>query len=99
MSTIKGYILLIRAHFENVLCYEINIFEYLYDLGISMGSNDIYNQYLLGCTKKTLLSPNFIKLGHYVWLGINKRHAKYLRKISIPYARARVFCILHVNAC
>ena len=46
MSTIKGYIVLIRAHFENVLCYEINIFEYLYDQGISMGSNDIYNQYL-----------------------------------------------------
>ena len=53
---------------------------------------------VLGCTKKTLLSPNFIKLGHYVWLGINKRHAKYLRKISIPNARACVFCILHVNA-
>ena len=46
MATIKGYILLIRAHFENVLCYEINIFEYLYDMGISKGSNNIYNQYL-----------------------------------------------------
>ena len=53
----------------------------------------------VGCTKNTFLSSNFLKPGHYVWLGINKGHAKYLRKMSIPYARARAFCILHVNAC
>ena len=70
MSTIKDYILLIRANFKNVLCYAINIFEYFYDLGISMGSNDIYfgsiymtwENYLLTNSVLTFISMQMMEL-------------------------------------